>query len=269
VSRSRALVLDFDGVVCDGFAECALVTWNAHFERPVDDFSPRGLEQLPPAFLERFRHTRAYARHLGHFLVAVLAGSRELATQTQFDECYHALPTPVIDAFVDRAGRYRDQARARFPNRWLNYHELYPGLAKLLADVADEVYVVTAKDRASVLSILNAAGIGLAPDRVYGEQRDKLAALADVARREGVQAGQLDFVDDNLPNVLAARTAGYQAHWAAWGFSAPEHHEQAGRLGLPALPLSKLAGVLAAAPAPAVPRRRLPAAATTPTGVLA
>lgn len=262
-----ALVLDFDGVVCDGFLECVLVSWNAHFERPVAEFGPAGLERIPAVYLDRFRHVRSFARHLGHFLVPILASPAELATQARFDDCYAGLPADVVEAFVERATDYRAQVRDQQLAQWLGYHEIYPHVTGPLAAAAERVYIVTAKDSASVLQILSWRGVEIAPDRVYGEQRDKLAALADVCRREAVRAGDLHFVDDNLPNVLSARGAGHSGHWATWGFHAPEHVRHAAEHHVPALSAHDFSSVVDAALGLSDLTRRSERSGSTTTGV--
>lgn len=245
------LVLDFDGVICDGFLECALVTWNAHFQRPVREFGPEGLAQIPVSFLNRFRNARGHARHLGHFLVPVLAGDADLRTQREFNACYEALPIGEVEAFVDAVTRYRNSARNRYRARWVGYHHLYDGLLNVLTSATGRWYVVTAKDRDSVLEILAANGVHLEASRVYGEQKDKSAALTDIARREQLPAADVHFFDDNLPNVMAARRDGYDARWAQWGFHTLEHAAEALRADVPS-------STLVAFPATAVDLVSLP-----------
>jgi phosphoglycolate phosphatase-like HAD superfamily hydrolase len=236
----RVLVFDFDGVICDSWRECALVTWNAHHDRSPAEFGITAFDELPAGFTERFRELRGFARHLGHFLVPLLATSNLIRTQEDFDRCYSAFAPDTVDEFITRASRYRAMVRHEKRESWLALHHMYEGMPDLLSELAAHLYVVTARDSASVRDVLSSHGIDLSHDHIYGEQQSKLAALADIQVREGVEAEMVHFVDDNLSNILNAQEAGHSVGWAIWGYSAPEHRDKAVRLGVPQLALSDL-----------------------------
>lgn len=234
------LVFDFDGVICDSWRECALVTWNAYHNRPPAEFGIVTFDALPVGFIERFRELRGFARHLGHFLVPLLPASDLIRTQEDFDRCYSTLALDTVDKFVTRASRYRAMVRYGKRECWLALHHMYEGMPGLLSELAAHLYVVTARDSASVRELLSSHGIDLSLDQIYGEQQSKLAALADIQAREGVEAERVHFVDDSLSNIVIAREAGHSVGWATWGYSAPEHRDKAVRFGVPQLALSDL-----------------------------
>jgi putative intracellular protease/amidase len=60
------------------------------------------------------------------------------------------------------------------------------------------VYIVTAKDSASVVEILGSRGIAFPREHVFGEQTAKLSALQAIQRLEQVEQEQLYFFDDNI-----------------------------------------------------------------------
>ncbi|GAA3621518.1 HAD family hydrolase [Microlunatus ginsengisoli] len=241
----RAIALDFDGVICDGSTECAVTTWNAWTGRSVPA-GPAGA--VPASFLDRFLSLRGYARQLGHFVVPLLGPSAPIDDQAAFDACFAAIPAERVDRFVAAAERYRATARRLDPQRWLAQHRVHaPALETLRALPLS--YVVTAKDVQSVIEILAAYGLELEPDRIYGGLRDKLDALADVARRSALPAEAVLFVDDSVANVVAARAAGFDARWATWGFHTPDQLRTADALGLPRLALADLDDELGLVPA--------------------
>jgi phosphoglycolate phosphatase-like HAD superfamily hydrolase len=121
----------------------------------------------------------------------------------------------------------------------------------LLPALKKRLYVVTARDRESVHELLAAHGIAVDPERIYGEQHRKGAALFDIQAREHAE---VYFVDDNLDNVVAAQADGHRAAWALWGYSAPEDRAKAEWLAVPVLSLPQLpTAALAVVGAPADP----------------
>lgn len=231
------LVLDFDGVICDSWRECALVTWAGQHDWTPAEFGVSAFQAIPAAFIERFRALRGNARHLGHFLVPVLASSEQIRCQHDFDRYYASLAPNVVAEFVQRASRFRASVRNAHRTQWLAFHELYEGVPELLSALRNRLYIVTARDGESVRELLAAHGIAVEPERIYGEQHSKGAALFDIQAREHAE---VYFVDDNLDNVMAAQTDGHRAAWALWGYSAPEHRVKADWLAVPVLSLPDL-----------------------------
>ena len=128
---------------------------------------------------------------------------------------------------------------------WLGYHELYPGMRELLRALGASTYIVTAKDAGSVLAILASNGIEMDAARVFGELRSKLRTLELIAEREGGDRADLLFLDDSVANVVGARGEGYDAHWATWGYNAPEHFELARDQRVPLVALDDVPGLAA------------------------
>jgi phosphoglycolate phosphatase-like HAD superfamily hydrolase len=239
--RKPPLVLDFDGVVCDGIKESLLVVWNGAQGKPVMEFSAQGLGALPPAFVERFTRYRPFAQHLGHFLVPLLEGLPHIGTQEAFEAVYQSIDHARRERFVQAVSQYRQQVRQECPTTWVKMHRCYRGIIPYLSRRNGPVSIVTARDQASVLQLLESKGLTLAPEQVLGEQSPKLAALATIVRQEQVDPSALIFVDDHRSNVQVARQAGYQAYLAQWGYPAPPAR---GALADP-LPAIRLADLLA------------------------
>lgn len=227
------LALDFDGLICDGLDECLLVTWNGMHDRRLEDFGPGGLAELPRAFVNQFTHCRRFARHLGHFMVAFEPRVVDVDNQAAFEALYAALPEPEIERFVAKVNQYRQLVRTSRERAWIDSHALYPGMRGFLAMRARDLYIVTAKDVDSVEKILASQSVHVNRAHVFGERRDKVPALQEIAQREGVLPHELCLVDDNLLNVIDARAAGFGGLWATWGYSAPAHHRLADQHRVP------------------------------------
>src|SRR5262249_25149774 len=125
------------------------------------------------------------------------------------------------------------------PQQWLALHTLYPGVGAALQAARLPLFIVTAKDTASVLAILEAAGAPFAEDRVYGGGTAPLAALHAIARHTGCNPERVAIYDDNVLNVAEARGAGFDAIWATWGYSSPEHQRIAASKSLPSVGLDE------------------------------
>ncbi len=228
---AEAIALDFDGTLCDGVAECLLVSWQA--------FHGDGaalLETIPSSFRDNFTRCRNFVRHSGHFIIPFLRDAT-FETQADFDAAYKAVDAARLEAFLRRFEACRTQLRQEQPAQWLALHTLYPGVGAALSSARVPLFIVTAKDTASVLAILAAAGAPFGEDRVYGGVTAKLTAFHEVARRSGCNPGSVAIYDDNVPNVAEARDAGFDAIWATWGYSSAEHRRIAAGKSLPSVGL--------------------------------
>ena len=234
------LALDFDGVICDALEECALVSWLGEHEPPAGLTGPELLAAVPAGFVDRFRVVRNYSRLLEHFVVAHEPGSGDLATQAEFDAVFAALPEARVRAFHAAATAARQRLREAEPDFWFGLHTLYPGIPQLLRRFGESTVVVTAKDAESVRAILAWHGMGSTVAEVFGEISAKADVVLEVARRRGIDPGQVLFVDDNLTNALRVGQVGAAARWAQWGYQTPEHRRAAAQAGVVPLLLDDL-----------------------------
>ncbi|MFD5749729.1 HAD family hydrolase [Streptomyces sp. NPDC127033] len=237
------LALDFDGVVCDAFEECALITWLGEHEHDRALPGPGQLDRVPEEFTTRFRTVRDYARVLDHFVVAHLPEADEIGAQAEFDRLYASLPDARVQRFVAGASDARDWFRESETEFWLGLHTLYPGVPELLRRAGVPVVIVTAKDEPSVRAILGRHGLESAIAGVYGECAAKPEAVREACVRRGVPLEAATFVDDNLTNVRRVSATGARAWWAQWGYQTPEHRAEAAQFGITGLELTGLAGL--------------------------
>jgi len=233
---AEVVALDFDGVVCDGLAECLLVSWLSFGDRVQPDDSITLLDTITSSFKDHFAHCRNFVRHSGHFIVPFLYGAT-FETQADFDAAYRTVETGKLEAFLRRFEACRKRLRQDQPEQWFALHALYPGVGSALQAAHLPLFIVTAKDTASVLAILEEASVPLAEDRIYGGVTAKLAAFHDIMRRSGCGPERIAIYDDNVLNVAEARGAGFDAIWATWGYSSPEHQRIAASWSLPSVSL--------------------------------
>ncbi|MDQ3576295.1 MAG: HAD family hydrolase [Actinomycetota bacterium] len=235
------LALDFDGVVCDAFEECALVTWLGEY--PHDRAVP-GAHQvalLPAEFKARFRKVRDYSRLLDHFVVAHHRGADDVRSQVEFDALFTSLPSGHTGRFTSAASAARNWFRTTESDFWLDLHTLYPGVAELMERHAGSVAIVTAKDAESVWTVLGRHGLDHTVSEVHGECVDKAGTVREMATRHGLPFDAVTFVDDNLTTVQRVSAVGVNTFWARWGYQTREHREEAARRAVSAIDLTDLA----------------------------
>ena len=235
---AEVIALDFDGVLCDGMDEYLLVSWLAFAERDHAGDSFALLNTIPSGFRDHFTRCRNFVRHSGHFIVPFLFPA-SFETQADFDAAYQSIETGKLEAFLERFNACRAHLRQGQPEQWLALHTLYPGVGPALKAARLPLFIVTGKDTASVLAILEAAGVNFEKDRVYGGLTEKLTAFHDIMRRAGCKAQSIAFYDDNVLNVAEARGEGFDAIWATWGYGSPEHQRIAASQSIPSVDLDR------------------------------
>ena len=238
--QHKTFALDFDGVIADGLNECILVSWNGYYDKHLDDFSLAGLAKVPDWFVERFTHCRNFAKHLGHFAVAILDRDTPIQTQTDYERLYLSLDPLEVESFVAKVNEYRANARTHQESLWLDQHTLYPHIQSFLQGLDAPLYIVSAKDRDSIIKILAKAEIEITSRQVFGEQRNKLIALRAIQQYESVRPEEILFLDDNIINVIDVQQSGYGAYWALWGYQAAHHLELARQHQVATLSLEQL-----------------------------
>ena len=131
---------------------------------------------------------------------------------------------------------------------WLAQHTLYPNVQSFLEGLDAPLYIVSAKDRDSIIKILARSGIAVTPRQVFGEQRNKPTALRAIQQYESVRPEEIFFLDDNIINVIDVKKAGYGAYWALWGYRADHHLELARQHQITSLSLEQLSELTTATP---------------------
>jgi len=254
------LVLDFDGVVCDGMDEFVETSW-----RTLAEVTRRDLPSARRAELaSRFAGLRPIVESGWEMavLLGVLAEGApaddaalgEVGSWAAARDAYmraHELQQARVAAAFD-AVRVR-WIEADLPD-WLGHHRFYPGVAAWLAGLAGSgapVYVLSTKGKPFLDALLAGHGVDMPPDRVIGKvepRRDKWDVILGLAAAHGVPPAQVWFVEDRLATLLELRhraPALADAHLflAAWGYVFPDRDRAAARAaGIPVLSLAEMTG---------------------------
>ena len=198
MAEPELLVLDFDGVVCDGmdeFFESAARAWESLkvYELPA----PRRSE-----LQARFARLRPVVE--SGWEMALLPGILATTDAAQDLELHdNACWTTVRDAHISRYGLGQDAlARALDTARdawcredhdgWQRCHRFYPGISdwlKRLLARGQLVYVLSTKDKRFLDDLLAWQAIPLSPDQIIGKatpRRAKWEVIQALAARHGL-----------------------------------------------------------------------------------
>ena len=256
----RLLVLDFDGVVCDGIDEMAESSWRALAEVTGREMPPVRKSELQP----RFAALRPVVES-GWEMVALMGVVAERAADSDGDlhdgarwaearDAYirrHALERTKLAAALDDV---RDRWLAQDPRGWLARHRFYDGIAAWLTRLVTEqrlVYVLSTKGKPFLDALLGAHDVRLPPERVIGKaepKREKWDVLRELAASHGVAAGDAWFVEDRLATLLEMRRrapdlSAARLFLAEWGYIFRDRDPAAARAaGIPVLTLVQATG---------------------------
>lgn len=229
--------LDFDGVICDSTEETGIAGWLAASSIWADMPKTATLECL-----EKFKQVRPIIEtgyeailvmrllHLGESVDAIYAN-------------YHAkIESLLEDAKVNvndlkkLFGATRDAWIASDLAGWIQNNPLFPGVANKLEKLGDQWLVITTKQERFVKCILQAHGIQLPDDRIFGLDRNM--SKAEVLRNLLVAnpKTKVYFVEDRLPMLLNVLNEGDLAQvkliLALWGYNTAEEKLSAEQKGL-------------------------------------
>jgi phosphoglycolate phosphatase-like HAD superfamily hydrolase len=268
VSAPGLLVLDFDGVVCDGMDEFFESAWRA-WERLARVPRPDARREDLRARFGRLRPIVEAGWEMA-LLPALLAETdpardvelREVAGWAAARDAFmraHALSSHELAGALDAA---RDAWFGAERESWLRAHRFYPGVADWLKKLGVEgplVYVLSTKEKRFLDYLLAWQGIPLPGECVIGKatpRRAKWDVIAELAARHGLPpdgAGAW-FVEDRLPTLLELRKdaphlRALRLFLAAWGYVFAEDLQRAGAAGIPVLTLEQATSAFSAWPA--------------------
>ena len=252
------LVLDFDGVICDGMAEFFESSWRA-WERVASVPLPSGRREELRARFAALRPVVESGWEMA-LLPALLARSdpsqdgalrdaeRWAAAREAFLRAHGLTARQLADALD--AGR--DAWFSADRDGWLRAHRFYPGVPDQLRRLAAEsrlVYVLSTKEKRFLDYLLAWAGVTLPTDRVIGKttpRRAKWEVIQELATRHGLAAdgSATWFVEDRLGTLQELRhdapgLAALGLFLATWGYVFPDDVERARTAGVGVLTLAQ------------------------------
>jgi beta-phosphoglucomutase-like phosphatase (HAD superfamily) len=225
MNPAAVLALDFDGVICDSTEECIVTAWNAWREGRA-----RAPQDVPEPYRSALRRERNYVRTAGEYLIVLETAAKGfvIGSQDEYDSLLDHFK-PALAQFAEVFFNARNRLRAESERQWLDLHQIYAGIPEGLRQLTliCNIFVVTGKDRESVMLFFDRMKLPLADDHIY----DKDAAVDKLQAIRKINAHY--FIDDNINHLRPIHEAGFGALMAGWGYHTDEHVELAKRLGVP------------------------------------
>jgi len=232
-------VLDFDGVICESVKETAITGWKAASILWNDMPSVAPQEKI-----DQFRLVRPIIE-TGYEAILTM---RLLYLDEPIEVIYTSYPEKfkllveeanlTIDGLKKLFGDTRDAWIKKDLDDWVNMNPLYEGIAAKLKALGQHRswYIVTTKHERFVKLILQANGIKLADDKLYGLDRNMSKTEVIKGLLKSHPNETLCFVEDRLPTLLNIIKNGeipaVKLVFALWGYSRAEDSELAKQFDL-------------------------------------
>lgn len=235
----RILVLDFDGVLCDGRAEYFASSCRVCAQ--VWGLAPAQLEPLRPAF-DRLRPLIETGWEMPLLLWGLQEGIREEDLRQDWpgwrQQLLQQSGIPAL-SLIQALDRVRDRWIAEDLQGWLGLHRFYPGVAAWLRQVQaagePRLAILSTKEGRFIQQLLGRAGIQLPRHRILGKEvrAPKATTLQRLLAAAQLPAEELWFVEDRLQTLRQVQRVPELEQvllfLADWGYNLPEEREEAAR----------------------------------------
>ncbi len=198
---SGALVLDFDGVICDSIDECFVSSWTAYFHL----YLARRPAYMPVSLRKDFARLRPLVRGGADFMLIqeMLDKGESASRQPEFDALARAAGDQKMRLFHDLFYQARSEMLEKDRESWLGLNRIYPHVADAFSRFARgvPVYILSTKKPEFIAEILSSKGISMPREKIlYSGSGKKLEIVAQVGTKGGFS--QTTFIDDQIDHLL-------------------------------------------------------------------
>lgn len=238
--QSVLYALDFDGVICDSAVELALSAWQV--ARQLWDDMP---EACAPAHIEAYCLVRPIIE-TGYESIPIMRLLHQGYTAQVIIDDYAALMATTIedagqsiDVLKARFGAYRDQWIRDDEQGWLANNLLFPGISDKMSTLENQTwYIITTKQERFAQRVLEANGIQIPAERIFGLDR-RMSKQAVLLQLQEAHDLPMVFVEDRLPTLLGVQQnpalSAVQLQLVDWGYNTAADREQAKAVGIPVI----------------------------------
>jgi len=248
LNPAKVFIFDVDGVIVDSTDECLVVAWNANQELQNQTRFIKSPDKAPQDFQSHFRQIRPYIRAMDEYLVVFENPWGKIISQSTFEHALSKNSNTDLNKFGNAFFKQRNKLKSQDYSHWLKLHRIYPGIINLIKQVKTNyiTYIVTGKDRESVLDFFREFQIEISPDHIFDKSiaKNKMAGIETIAKKETVQLNQIIFLDDNITHLITPHNNQVQTIMASWGYAQSEHVKLAEKNRIPITSISKLYDII-------------------------
>jgi phosphoglycolate phosphatase-like HAD superfamily hydrolase len=217
VGVRTALVLDFDGVICDSIDECFAASWTAFHAlyRKADAGYPT-LEAKAA-----FARMRPFIRTGEDFVVIqdLLWRKEKVRDQKDFDDATRRAGSENRALFRNLFYQARTDLLERDRATWLGLNRIYPHMAAAFSFLPPgaPLFILSTKKPRFIAEILAAHGIEIEEERIFlSESEPKLAATERIRLNGGFSKAIL--VEDQIDAIVGNSNPKIHVYLASWGY---------------------------------------------------
>lgn len=218
---SRALVLDFDGVICDSIDECFASSWIAYFNLYLE----RHPAYMPVSLRRDFARMRPLVRGGEDFMLIqeILEKGGLVSRQEDFDAMARRAGPEKLEKFHELFYRARKELLETDRQSWLALNRIYPHVVSAFERLVPgaPVSILSTKKPDFIAEILTDKGISIPRERIlYSAQERKLDIVAQVGAQSG--SSEVVFIDDQIDHLVGGAASGetprIEVFLATWGY---------------------------------------------------
>lgn len=244
---NKLYALDFDGVICDSAVETAVTGWKAAQKiwQDMPDLLPE--KQL----INDFRQVRPFLE-TGYEAILIMRRLYQKVSVQTLCSNYEAEMLQLIQEnqlqlsqLKQLFGETRDRWIKTAPQEWLSMNPLFNGITKHLNTLSNSTwYIITTKQQRFVTQILQANGIKINQQNIYGmeRQQSKQEILLQLQQQHPKQV--IVFVEDRLPTLVDIQKVDalqqVQLQLATWGYNSSADKAKAQACDIEQVDLSML-----------------------------
>jgi len=231
---NKIYALDFDGVLCDSVIETAITAWR--LAQNIWDDMPK--TEATQESIEAFRSVRPFLK-TGHEAILIIrllyiGMPVEKLCENYKEETKKLIEQEKLDiAEIQKLfGEARDRWVDESLEEWIKMTPLFEGVVAFLNGLEKEnLYLVTTKQERFVKYILEANGIELEDEKIWGFDRgmSKADILFDIQSNNPDK--EMLFVEDRYPALVAViednRLDDVELQLASWGYNRAADRERA------------------------------------------
>tara|TARA_B100001250_G_C19810694_1_gene795568 strand:- start:2623 stop:3330 length:708 start_codon:yes stop_codon:yes gene_type:complete len=216
--KEKVVVLDFDGVLCNGIDECLIVSYNSYYGVNIDSKS-----SLSEDFINFFYKHRSFVRPPSEFYILYKAFEKDkINLSMESFNCMKKELSTEIKSFEKCFFQNRDILRQN-PELWFSFHTIYEEATNFLESYKDRFFILTTKDENSVKLLSNKFGFSEKIRDIFSKEisSNKAILFDTFFSKYGAEFRdkRVIFIDDNEWNLADVINFPIDLYFAPWGYS--------------------------------------------------